>query len=151
TFVQCWIWCGSETERLTDRLADDLGIGADASEPAACLARTGGGAAAHRSDHRLQLVHGANAAFDLGELAAHGAAAFCSRPTASLLARSRTAEARATRVASSSVPVLAIAATLAPAFASRCAATRFRTSAMTFTGRESKAPSARAASSATWS
>jgi hypothetical protein len=110
--------------------------------------RTGGGAAAHRSDHRFQLVHGANAAFDLTELAAHGAF-FCSRPTARLLARSRTAEARAEWVASSSV--LVIAATLAPAFASRCEATCWRTSAMTVTGRESKTLSASAASSATWS
>jgi hypothetical protein len=38
TFLRCWIWRGSETEHLTDRLADDLGIGADAGEPVARLA-----------------------------------------------------------------------------------------------------------------
>ena len=43
---------GFRGERLPDRSADRGGIGADTVEPAARLARPGGGAAAHRRDHR---------------------------------------------------------------------------------------------------
>jgi hypothetical protein len=54
---------GSERERLPDRAADRQGIGADTVEPAARLARARGGTAAHRRDHRFELVNRADAAF----------------------------------------------------------------------------------------
>src|SRR5262249_28257342 len=108
TFAQLRLGFRSESESLTDRAADDRGIGADTGEPSACLTGPGGGAAAHRRDPRLQLMDGADPAFDFTELAAHVTFAFCSSPLASSLARSRTAEARAARAAASSVPVLVI-------------------------------------------
>src|SRR5262249_43273261 len=151
TFARLRLGFRSESERFTDRAADDRGIGADAGEPSACLTGPGGGAAAHRRDHRLQLMDGADPAFDFTELAAHATFAFCSSPPASSLARSQTAEARTERAASSRDPVFVIAATVSPACASRSAATRSRSSSMTCTGKESKTPSARPTRRATWS
>src|SRR5215831_12618883 len=65
TFVRLRIGFRSESERLTDCPADDRGISADTGEPSTRLARTGGGTAAHRRDHRLQLMEGADSALDL--------------------------------------------------------------------------------------
>ena len=69
------IGLGRQSERLPDCSADCRGIGSDPVEPAACLARARSCAAAHCRDHSLQLVNGADTAFDLAELAAHDALA----------------------------------------------------------------------------
>src|SRR6516162_8331842 len=72
-FARRWFGCWSEGECLPDRFPDYRCICADAVEPAARLPRTGSGAAAHRGDDRFELMDRADAAFDLAELAAHGA------------------------------------------------------------------------------